>query len=240
MHYYKKNIGDYAKKTGRLSMLQHGAYTLLIDSCYDRERFPTLEDAIEWTWASSTEELEAVKFVLTRFFTLEDGVYVQSRIKEEIAEYHSKAETNKRIAVEREAKRKEKSTTRARTVNESPKVGDEAPPNQEPRTTNQEPGQASKPRASRLAQDWVLPEDWAAWATTERPDLNIQDVADRFKDFWVAKAGKDGAKLDWQATWRNWVRNSKAVGSSAKRPSSHAGFAQVNYREGINDDGSFS
>lgn len=241
MHYYKKNIGDYAKKTGRLSMLQHGAYTLLIDSCYDRERFPTLEDAIEWTWASSTEELEAVKFVLTRFFTLEDGVYVQSRIKEEIAEYHSKAETNKRIAVEREAKRKEKSTTRARTVNDSTKTGDEAPPNQEPRTTNHEPGQAgSKPRASRLAQDWVLPEDWAAWATNERPDLNIQDVADRFKDFWVAKAGKDGAKLDWQATWRNWVRNSKAVGSSAKRSSSHAGFAQVNYREGINDDGSFS
>jgi uncharacterized protein YdaU (DUF1376 family) len=139
MHYYKKNIGDYAKKTGRLSMLQHGAYTLLIDSCYDRERFPTLEDAIEWTWASSTEELEAVKFVLTRFFTLEDGVYVQSRIKEEIAEYHSKSETNKRIAVEREAKRKEKSTTRARTVDDSTKAGDEAPPNHKPGTTNQEP-----------------------------------------------------------------------------------------------------
>ena len=37
MHYYKRNIGDYHKKAGRLSMIEHGAYTLLIDACYDRE-----------------------------------------------------------------------------------------------------------------------------------------------------------------------------------------------------------
>ncbi len=88
VHYYKKNIGDYAKKAGRLSILQHGIYNLLIDACYDRERFPALEDAIDWTWAGTTEEIEAVKFVLSKFFTLEDGLYVQARIQEEIAEYH--------------------------------------------------------------------------------------------------------------------------------------------------------
>jgi uncharacterized protein YdaU (DUF1376 family) len=50
MHYYKRNLGDYAKKAGRLTMLQHGAYTLpLIDSCYDRESSSTLEQAIDWT-----------------------------------------------------------------------------------------------------------------------------------------------------------------------------------------------
>jgi uncharacterized protein YdaU (DUF1376 family) len=144
VHYFKKNIGDYAKKTGRLSMLQHGAYTLLIDSCYDRERFPTLEDAIEWTWASSKEEIEAVEFVLRRFFDLEDGVYVQSRIREEIAEYHAKATTNKRIADEREAKRKANGTTGIRTVHESSPSVDEAPPNQEPLTNNQEPSKEAK------------------------------------------------------------------------------------------------
>ena len=70
MHYYKRNLGDYAKKAGRLSMLQHGSYTLLIDACYDRETFPTLEEAIEWTWASSTAEIEAVQFVLRKFLSL--------------------------------------------------------------------------------------------------------------------------------------------------------------------------
>lgn len=87
MHYYKRNIGDYSKKAGRLSILQHGVYNLLIDACYDRERFPTLEEAIDWTWAGTTEEVEAVKFVLSKFFTLENGVYVQGRIQEEIQEY---------------------------------------------------------------------------------------------------------------------------------------------------------
>ena len=130
MHYYKRNLGDYAKKAGRLSMLQHGAYTLLIDACYDREQFPTREEAIDWTWASSTAEVEAVEFVLAKFFTLEDGRYVQKRIQEEIAAYHETSETNKRIAAEREAKRRESSTKRARTVNEPP-------PNQEPITNNQ-------------------------------------------------------------------------------------------------------
>lgn len=132
MHYYKRNLGDYAKKAGRLTMLQHGAYTLLIDSCYDREIFPTLEEALEWTWASTQQEIEAVEFVLKKFFTLEDGRYVQSRIVEELNTYHANAETNKRIAIEREAKRKEKITNGARTV-------DEPPPNHKPLTINQEP-----------------------------------------------------------------------------------------------------
>jgi uncharacterized protein YdaU (DUF1376 family) len=112
MYYYKLNLGDYTKKAGRLSMLQHGSYTLLIDGCYDREQFPTLEEAIEWTWASTTEEIEAASFVLRKFFDLEDGAYVQKRIQEEIAVYQGKDVTNKRIAEEREQKRRDASTSR--------------------------------------------------------------------------------------------------------------------------------
>jgi len=139
MHYYKRNIGDYAKKTGRLSMLQHGAYTLLIDACYDRERFPTLDEAIEWTWASTKEEIEAVEFILKRFFVLEGGIYTQKRIVDELENYRSNADTNKRIAIEREAKRREKSTNREQIVNEPPPNHKPRTKNQEPLTTNQEP-----------------------------------------------------------------------------------------------------
>lgn len=117
MHYYKRNLGDYAKKAGRLSMLQHGAYNLLLDTCYDREEFPTtLEQALEWTWASTKEEVEAVTFVLKKFFSLEGGVYIQKRIQEELEGYRTKSETNKRIALERETNRAKKPTKRARTV----------------------------------------------------------------------------------------------------------------------------
>lgn len=142
MHYYKKNIGDYHKKAGRLSMLEHGAYTLLLDACYDRERFPTMDDAMDWAWARTDAEKDAVKFVLSKFFTLSDGVYVQERVAEEIEKYHSTATTNARIAKEREENRRNKPkpyTKRARIVNEPSPDSHEAPPNQEPLTINQEP-----------------------------------------------------------------------------------------------------
>lgn len=136
MHYFKRNIGDYHKKAGRLSMLEHGAYTLLMDACYDRERFPTEEEAIDWCWARSDDEIAAVRFVLTKFFSLEDGRYVQQRIQDEIDAYHARALKNKEIAEKREAdkrmKREQQSTKRAPVVNESA-------PNQEPLTNNQEP-----------------------------------------------------------------------------------------------------
>lgn len=201
MHYYKRNIGDYAKKAGRLSMLQHGSYTLLIDACYDRERFPTLDDAIEWTWASTESEIEAVKFVLSRFFKLaEDGTYVQDRILDEILEYHAKADTNKRIAIERETNRKVKGTNRERTVNEPP-------PNQEPLTKNQEPKEGGR-RATRLPADFSPSPEPEAESGIDR-QLELAN----FRDYWNSKA-RDNTKLDWQATWRQWARKADRPGVS--------------------------
>lgn len=75
-------------------------------------------------------------------------------------------------------------------------------------------------RASRLPDDWTLPAEWATWARQERPDLNPVDTAARFADHWHAKPGKDGRKLDWLATWRNWVRNERARPATAPSPPS--------------------
>lgn len=136
MHYFKRNIGDYHKKAGRLSMIEHGAYTLLIDACYDREKFPTRDDALAWCWARSEQEIAAVDFVLARFFDLVDGVYIQSRIQDEIDDYHAKSNKNKEIAIAREAARKEK---RERFEHEPCTNEHETPPNHKPLTINQEP-----------------------------------------------------------------------------------------------------
>jgi uncharacterized protein YdaU (DUF1376 family) len=180
MHYYKRNIGDYAKKAGRLSMLQHGSYTLLIDACYDREKFPTLDEAIEWTWASTADEIEAVTFVLRKFFTLENGVYIQNRIEEEINEYRCKAETNKRIAINRETKRKENSTNRERSVNEPPPNHKPITNNHKPITINQEKIKEKNIVASApddyeetppfvfILPEWVDKEKWDLWQKTRK------------------------------------------------------------------------
>ena len=69
---------------------------------------------------------------------------------------------------------------------------------------------AKSPRGTALPKDWTLPDDWKTWAEKERPDVDVVTVAESFRDFWIAKPGKDGRKADWQATWRNWVRNQRA------------------------------
>jgi uncharacterized protein YdaU (DUF1376 family) len=204
MHYYKRNLGDYAKKAGRLTMLQHGAYTLLIDSCYDREVFPTLEQALEWTWASTEAEVEAVKFVLSRFFELDkEGCYVQDRILQELLHYHKNADTNKRIADEREAKRRDNSTKRVPSVNE-------ATPNHKPLTINHKPKRenatsvACPPDVSQ--QIWG---DWVALRKSKKAPITqtvlngaIAEAKilgwplEKFLAEWCSR-GSQGLKAEW-------------------------------------------
>ena len=205
MHYYKRNLGDYAKKAGRLTMLQHGAYTLLIDSCYDREIFPTLEQALEWTWASTEAEVEAVKFVLSRFFTLDkDGCYVQDRILAELLHYHKNADTNKRIADEREAKRKENRTNRVQDV-------DEATPNHKPLTTNHKP---IKEKANSVATPVGVSDSvWQEFKTLRK--AKKAPITQRAIDAITNEANKAGWTLEkaleecvirgWQAFKADWV-----------------------------------
>jgi hypothetical protein len=64
-------------------------------------------------------------------------------------------------------------------------------------------------RGSRLPDDWTLPDTWRAWCEQHRPDLNPQDTADAFRDYWHGAPGAKGRKADWFATWRNWCRNQR-------------------------------
>ena len=68
-------------------------------------------------------------------------------------------------------------------------------------------------RGSRLPTDFEVPDDWIDFCQTERPDLQARKTFDSFKDYWVA--APKGTKLDWFATWRNWVRNQKAENKTA-------------------------
>lgn len=74
------------------------------------------------------------------------------------------------------------------------------------------PQSVANKRGTRLPQDWQLPKAWGEWALAEFKTWTTDVVrveADKFRDFWHSKAGKEAAKLDWQATWRNWCRNAK-------------------------------
>jgi hypothetical protein len=65
-------------------------------------------------------------------------------------------------------------------------------------------------RASRLPKPFELSNEWRTFCKAERPELDPDKVAAKFSDFWHGKPGKAGTKLDWFATWRNWVREERA------------------------------
>lgn len=72
------------------------------------------------------------------------------------------------------------------------------------------PKQSKTHRGTRWPDaETPVPDDWKAWGREQRPDLDIDQVAECFVDHWVAKAGSAGVKLDWKATWRNWVRGER-------------------------------
>jgi hypothetical protein len=61
-------------------------------------------------------------------------------------------------------------------------------------------------RATRLPDDW-RPEPEPELVKAIGGQAAAKREFEKFRDYWRAKAGKDGRKVDWQATWRNWLRN---------------------------------
>lgn len=63
--------------------------------------------------------------------------------------------------------------------------------------------------ATRLGDEtWQAPDEWIEWAVQafKLERKRAVRISHSFRDYWIAKAGQDGCKLDWFATWRNWVR----------------------------------
>lgn len=53
------------------------------------------------------------------------------------------------------------------------------------------------------------------WARTNTPLVGAKETL-AFVDYWRGAPGGKGVKLDWPATWRNWMR--KAQQDAERRP----------------------
>jgi uncharacterized protein YdaU (DUF1376 family) len=198
MNYYNFHIGDYISHTIHLSLEEDLAYRRLLDMYYDTEL--PIPNNIPLVSRKLRINADVVKTVLDEFFDLTEDGFKNFRAENEIAEYRKFIEKQK--ANGSKGGRPKKSH-RKPTANPTQTQNN---PNQEPITNNHKPI-VKATKGSRLSADFELPETWTEFCQTERPDLNPQKVFDSFKDYWVAKAGNQGVKLDWTATWRNWVRN---------------------------------
>jgi len=87
-------------------------------------------------------------------------------------------------------------------------VGTDAPTRPDPTRPNTTPkGVVGAKRATRIPDQFMVNQAMRDWAAKTTPGVNVDNSTAKFVDHWRAKSGKDAAKLDWVATWRNWLRS---------------------------------
>lgn len=100
--WYPRYVGDYTKKTSHLSLMQHGAYTRLLDWYYTNEK-PLPSDLMQLhrvCMAFASEEIDAVHSVLHEFFELQEDGWHNLRADKELLK-RSSISGKRKVAAEK-------------------------------------------------------------------------------------------------------------------------------------------
>jgi len=199
MHYFQFNIGDYQSHTAHLSDIEDLAYRRLLDWYYLHE-CPIPLDLIETArQIRMRSHSDCITSVLREYFIQTEDGWIHHRANKEISKVGEKSEKASESAKAR--------WNKVKHANALPTQSDSNATHNTLHITHNTV--VKQNRGSRLQPDFCLTDDWKEFCRKERSDLDPQKVFDGFKDYWIAKAGQQGVKLDWFATWRNWVRNQK-------------------------------
>lgn len=213
MRHYPFHVGDYIRATAHLDMIEDCVYRRLIDLYMETEQpIPNETQQVIRRLRLGSSGL-ILDTILQEFFTLEaDNCWHNSRCDAEISEFKRLAEVSR---INGKLGGRPKKTQQVILAN--PEITQQEPSGLQPIPNTQYPKAISSPKGSRLQQDLILTAKWGNVALEIRSDFDNDDVRvefEAFKDYWTAKPGKDGVKLDWLATWRNWCRNSKRKGNN--------------------------
>jgi uncharacterized protein YdaU (DUF1376 family) len=201
MYYYKFNIADWHLATSHLSLEEEAIYFRLINYYYDTEQAIPEETQSVIRRLRLGSYSETVGIILKEFFTLESDGWHHKRCDDEISQYHEKAEVNQINGKKGGRPKKTQSVSK-----DNPDIT--LTKNHKPLTNNHSIDVAKAPKAKRLSLE-ELPKEWEDFCKKERPDLKPLNIWNQFRDYWIAQGGQKGTKLDWFATWRNWVRSQR-------------------------------
>ncbi len=173
MNYYERHLGDYARDAGHLSLLEHGAYTAILDRYYATEAGIPANQVYRVVRALSKQERDAVDTVLSEFFVLTDGVWVNNRCEEEIVKARKKIK-----AAQENGKRGGRPRATEPEPTENPPgnpLGSDSVTQikalQTPDTRHQTPRNTeiqARKRATLPAPDGVSPEVWSDWLSLRK------------------------------------------------------------------------
>lgn len=129
MNYYEHHLGDYAKKTLHLSMLEDGAYRRLIDVYYTRE-LPLPIDSRELyrlVRAQNKADRASVDAVLLEFFQKKSDGWHHNRCDEEISRY-AESQVGNEEKKEHDKERQRRARERRKTLFATLREHDLVPP----------------------------------------------------------------------------------------------------------------
>jgi uncharacterized protein YdaU (DUF1376 family) len=91
-------------------------------------------------------------------------------------------------------------------------------------------GAPAEKRATRLPDGWRPEGELREWTIEEirKADSSVSagHELEKFTDYWKAQPGAKGRKLDWPATWRNWIR--EAIRREGRKPNGTQRSGQSN------------
>lgn len=68
----------------------------------------------------------------------------------------------------------------------------------------------------RLPEDWKPREEDIQVMKEHFPAIDLKLETHAFRDYWASLPGSRSKKSDWDATWRNWIRNQRGQSASSK------------------------
>ena len=236
--YFPLYPDDFEADTAHLTLCEDGAFNRLLRLCW---RTPGCSVPSDRAWvyrrmrAHNEADQKVVETVIAEFFKDDGERLSNARLSKEWAAANE-AHTRRKSAGAKGGKAKALKTNETAPSNATPMLKQpepepepletiakaivphtvETPP--EPEQPKRAPQPRSAARGNRIAPNWAPTAIDYAFASGEgltREEINRE--ADRFRDYWTAKSGREACELDWSATWRNWVRSDfrKRAGSGS-------------------------
>lgn len=247
--WYPHYVRDFRAKTSHLSLAEKGAYRALMDEYWERQGpLPADDELLRRIIGATPKEYRRIRGNVLPYFEVLGDTLMHKRIEEEI--FKAKATTEAKSLRLAEARKKRWAKTPSKEQQITDQITDQIieqkseqitslplpSPSPSHKKEKAEGGifkgaPEARKKPTRLPPDWLIPPDWIGDAMglgfSER---EAKDEADRFRDYWIARADKGAIKVDWRATWRNWCRS-----ANERRPrASHAnGGAGGGYRKPV-------
>lgn len=251
MNFFKLYIGDYQRDTAHLSVTEHGAYLLMLQHYYATEKpLPTGKALHRMLRAQDKAEREAIDAVAAQFWRETEQGLVNDRADAEITKAGAQAETNRTIALAREAKRKaaregnERSTNRA--TNDQPNHSHSHSQTNTPAPATR--AQAADNEVFPITAEWTPGPGFTAQAKLAGlPVLDTTAMAEglnEFRGFWLARPHEIRTQAEWDNALAKSLKSRQVHAASRPQPTAsprrsgaHAGFDSKDYTAGVNPDG---